>query len=641
MVPIEHHAPGSGAEPCLIFGIDINLPLGYHQFKFIVDGKWRHDDALPVVQDPLGNLNNWVHVPTQQQQQHLQQQQQQQQHVDGPGGGAAGVHLPLDAAGMLVHAMGATVGMQQHGGASGGAGGGDVSMDWASSPTSALPPHLALETDRMITVKRIGDFFMAHTAYELIPESGRVIVLDADLTLKQAFHALYEQRISSAPLWDNIRRQIVGMISPSDFIVLQRLFSARGAGAAELDIERQTIRGLRESAMPEGFVRPLLFCEPSDSLSSCVMTLTQGAVSAIPVLHYEGADDEEEEDEEDEDDEEAAVAAAKKPRGTHIQSPAFGATPSRTSAPGSRGSGLPVILHLATLSDIFGMLVRYFHSSMATLPLLGHPIGALGIGTWATQSIEDGGRGGIHTIGLDTPLSATLQLLITADVGALPVVDATGAVQEVYGRSDIIALALDSAYSTIDWETTSVSQALTHVHDAVARSTAAGKASGALASRSALITKAETLRGVIERLSLSVRTQLKETSPPNLFTSTCVCVCECVYSRHLRIHANWCVCAEPRSDIVCREHIFCLFLGFFFGFLFLSRVHVLLVSLYSTTLHSSFAFPGFHCRACVELSAWTPLHVTLRESSRFAMSPVSSSAWCDVHLYRFAQVLLI
>ena len=376
-------------------------------------------------------------------------------------------------------------------------------MDWTSSP-SALPPHLALETDRMITVKRIGDFFTTHTAYELIPESGKVIVLDADLTLKQAFHALYEQRISSAPLWDNVRKQIVGMISPSDFIVLQRLFSARGAGTAELDIERQTIRGLRESAMPEGFVRPLLSCEPSDSLSSCVMTLTQGAVSSIPVLHYDGAEDEEEEEE----DEEAAVsaaAAAKKPRGAHVRSPAFGAPSSRTSAPESRGSGLPVILHLATLSDIFGMLVRYFHSSIASLPLLGHPIGALGIGTWATHSIEDGGRGGIHTIGLDTPLSTTLQLLINADVGALPVVDATGAVQEVYGRSDIIALALDSAYSTIDWETTSVSQALTHVHDAVARTTAAGKASGTLASRSALITKAETLRGVIERLSLSVR----------------------------------------------------------------------------------------------------------------------------------------
>lgn len=43
------------------------------------------------------------------------------------------------------------------------------------------------------TRKKIADFLHSHTAYELIPESGRVVVLDMDLPVRQAFHALHEQ----------------------------------------------------------------------------------------------------------------------------------------------------------------------------------------------------------------------------------------------------------------------------------------------------------------------------------------------------------------------------------------------------------------------------------------------------------------
>ena len=31
----------------------------YHQYKFIVDGKWQHEEGQAFVTDPLGNTNNW------------------------------------------------------------------------------------------------------------------------------------------------------------------------------------------------------------------------------------------------------------------------------------------------------------------------------------------------------------------------------------------------------------------------------------------------------------------------------------------------------------------------------------------------------------------------------------------------------
>ena len=46
----------SGAQ---VFVVVCNLPPGYHQYKFIVDGEWRHDENQAFIQDPLGNVNNW------------------------------------------------------------------------------------------------------------------------------------------------------------------------------------------------------------------------------------------------------------------------------------------------------------------------------------------------------------------------------------------------------------------------------------------------------------------------------------------------------------------------------------------------------------------------------------------------------
>ena len=42
-----------------VFSVVCNLQSGYHQYKFIVD-EWRHDENQAFIQDPLGNVNNWL-----------------------------------------------------------------------------------------------------------------------------------------------------------------------------------------------------------------------------------------------------------------------------------------------------------------------------------------------------------------------------------------------------------------------------------------------------------------------------------------------------------------------------------------------------------------------------------------------------
>ena len=63
---------------------------------------------------------------------------------------------------------------------------------------------------------RVLEFLQRHTAYELIPESAKVVVLDTKLPVRKAFHACYEQGITAAPLWDSMLQAFVGMMTASE-----------------------------------------------------------------------------------------------------------------------------------------------------------------------------------------------------------------------------------------------------------------------------------------------------------------------------------------------------------------------------------------------------------------------------------------
>ena len=97
------------------------------------------------------------------------------------------------------------------------------------------------------TRKKIKDFLCTHSIYELIPESGKVVLLDIELPVRQAFHALHEQGVAAASLWDAQAAQVAGIISASDFIhILRRLRSSVSSGAnpaSEEEMDQHTIRG--------------------------------------------------------------------------------------------------------------------------------------------------------------------------------------------------------------------------------------------------------------------------------------------------------------------------------------------------------------------------------------------------------------
>ena len=53
--------------------------------------------------------------------------------------------------------------------------------------------HPVQTNDPDYTRRKVREFLATHTVYELIPESGKVVLLDCALPIRQAFHALHEQ----------------------------------------------------------------------------------------------------------------------------------------------------------------------------------------------------------------------------------------------------------------------------------------------------------------------------------------------------------------------------------------------------------------------------------------------------------------
>eukprot|EP00197_Chlamydomonas_leiostraca_P002761 CAMPEP_0202856964 /NCGR_PEP_ID=MMETSP1391-20130828/74_1 /ASSEMBLY_ACC=CAM_ASM_000867 /TAXON_ID=1034604 /ORGANISM="Chlamydomonas leiostraca, Strain SAG 11-49" /LENGTH=551 /DNA_ID=CAMNT_0049535697 /DNA_START=328 /DNA_END=1983 /DNA_ORIENTATION=+ len=437
MAPVEG-SPG-------VFAVVVHLPPGYHQYKFIVDGKWRHDETAPFMPDPLGNVNNWLFVrridpspsavpfdqqqllAVQQQQQQAaaavavaaQQQQQQQLLVQTQLAPQPVVgHTPTPTGSVLTGPLPTTPSQ------------GDVDMANAEAVVAPIVIHNPKEPE--YTRKKIADFLHSHTAYELIPESGKVVILDMDLPVRQAFHALQEQGIASAPLWDTDASTINGVISASDFInILKRLrhsVSAGGNPMSEAEMDAHTIRGLREEVTMEGRdPKPLVYVRPDDDLAKVVGTLFQNKCSMAPIM---------------------------------------------STDPG--GSEIPDVLHLATLSAVLACLMRHFRASLASLPLLAQPLGSLPLGTWSPDAgvahadvLPDSKDRRqwrklqpLHTVTANTPLTQALGLLLEAGVSALPVVDDKRGLLDVYARADITALAKGNAYNRLQWEDVTVGQAL-------------------------------------------------------------------------------------------------------------------------------------------------------------------------------------
>ncbi|CAI8590073.1 unnamed protein product [Vicia faba] len=357
--------PMSPMEGCpTVFQVIYRLPPGYHQYKFFVDGEWRHDEHQPYVHGQYGIVNtvllatdpNYIPVIN----------------LDI----APGSNMDVDNE-TFCRAVQVTEGT-----------------------LSEVLPRIS-DTDVQVSRQRISAFLSMHTAYELLPESGKVVALDVDLPVKQAFHILHEQGIYMAPLWDMCKGQFVGVLSALDFVLILRELGNRGSNLTEEELETHTISAWKEgksylnrqnNGHGTAFSRHLVHAGPYDNLKDIALKILQKAVSTVPIIHSSLED-----------------------------------------------GSFPQLLHLASLSGILKCIlgIALVHCLYYNFQYVQYP----------------------------SSLASALNLLVQAQASSIPIVDDNDSLLDIYCRSDIMALAKDRAYTHINLDEMTVQQALQLGHD--------------------------------------------------------------------------------------------------------------------------------------------------------------------------------
>lgn len=381
------HIPMSPLEDCSsVFQVVYNLTPGVHQYKFFVDGEWRHDENQPYVSGSYGIVNTLF----------LNRQPEPTHAMYNPVTPGSRMNMDVDNE----HFRRA------------------VTVSGSGTHEAAMRISQAdVQTSRHL----ISEYLSHNTVFELLPESGKVIALDVNLPVKQAFHILYEQGIATAPLWDCYRGQFVGVLTALDFILILRELGNHGSNLTEEELETHTISAWKEvkqqlygHVVEHGspYHRHLIHAVPSDSLKEIAIKILHNEVATVPIIHS-------------------------------------------TSHDGS----FPQLLHLASLSGILKCICRHFRHASTSLPILQQPICTIPLGTWVPRIGESNGRP-LAMLRPNASLSAALSLLVQARVSSIPIVDDNDSLLDIYSRSDITALAKDKAYAQIRLDEMSIHQAL-------------------------------------------------------------------------------------------------------------------------------------------------------------------------------------
>ncbi|PIN08166.1 5'-AMP-activated protein kinase, gamma subunit [Handroanthus impetiginosus] len=414
--------PMTPVEGCpTVFQTICSLPPGYHQYKFVVDGEWRHDEHQPFISSNIGTVNTIL----------LTRESDYRTPMISPQVPPSGPGSSMDVDNEAFRRA--------------------VRVSDGASPE----PFPTSEADLEISRHRITVFMSTHMAYELLPESGKVIALDVELPVKQAFHILHEQGISTAPLWDFSKGKFVGVLSALDFILIMRELGSHGSNLTEEELATHTVSAWKEAksylnsqinAQGGAVSRQLVHAGPDDSLKEVALKILQHGVATVPIIHSPSAD-----------------------------------------------ASNPHLLHLASLSGILKCICRFFKHSPSLLPVLQFPICAIPLGTWVPE-IGEPNRRPLAMLRPSASLSAALNLLIQAQVSSIPIVDDNDSLLDVYSRSDITTLAKNKIYTHINLEETTIHQALQYRDDPL-------PAYGSNTQRCFMCLRSDPLHKVLDRLS--------------------------------------------------------------------------------------------------------------------------------------------
>ncbi|RHY28305.1 hypothetical protein DYB32_006079 [Aphanomyces invadans] len=237
----------------------------------------------------------------------------------------------------------------------------------------------------------VREFLKSAKCYDVIKNSGKVVVFDVKIPVNLAFFALVEHHIKSVPLWDADQGRFVGMFTATDFVNILRHFYPRGSMASVADYSIASWKHMSAAlhlSPPEFDVSQMIHISPEASLFDACVSLQHHRLHRLAVL----------------DTNQNLVLS--------IVTHAGESSVYRDACDDRHGVGI-----LEYLVSTFREQRRLFDQSIADL----------GIGTFTN----------LVTIPEDTPLIHVLHALMERRISAVPIVDAAGAVMYLYSVSDV------------------------------------------------------------------------------------------------------------------------------------------------------------------------------------------------------------
>ncbi|KAG8188632.1 hypothetical protein JTE90_005985 [Oedothorax gibbosus] len=255
-----------------------------------------------------------------------------------------------------------------------------------------IPPQNEIERIDYATLaeeKIIPAYLGAHPCYDVMPTSGKVIILSVELLVKNAFSALVSNDIKAAPLWDAGYFDFVGMLTISDFINVLRHYYYSSPEDIK-DIENQSISTWRRITKVE---KPFVKVNGSDSLVQATKLLIQEGVHRIPVFDEK------------------------------------------------RQSVLFVLTRKRLLHFLSNSLFENFEKTNVKTPsFFRKTIRELKVGTF-----ED-----IATVEVSTKVIDALDLFVKRGVSSLPVVEKDNVLIDIFEKFDVFQLAKEQTYHNLD-----------------------------------------------------------------------------------------------------------------------------------------------------------------------------------------------
>lgn len=176
----------------------------------------------------------------------------------------------------------------------------DTAASWGSSPRTSLSYSAAIlfKDARGVPVIQplkspasrsssidddILNFFKCYKCYDLIPSSGKLVVLDTTLSLKQAFLAMLDSGVRSCPLWRSDSQIYAGLVTADDFIkIIQNNYVGSLLEMKVLD-EKKLENWLEEANNSKTFEHVF----PDASLYQAISSMIAHKTHRLPIIDPE------------------------------------------------------------------------------------------------------------------------------------------------------------------------------------------------------------------------------------------------------------------------------------------------------------------------------------------------------------------